>query len=132
WALLAAMLLASAAFVFWVGRETIFRGDDWDLFLYRGGVNADVFLVPHNEHLSALLVAAFKLIPALVGPHYGAFRLVLLALDVAIAALFFVFARERVGDWIALIATAPLLLMGAGSDNLIWPTEIGVVGSLAC
>jgi len=132
WALLAVLLLASAAFVLWVGRETVFRGDDWDLFLYRGGFNADVFLVPHNEHLSALLVAAFKLIPAIAGPHYGAFRLALLGLDVALAALFFVFARERVGDWVALLATSPLLLMGAGSDNLLWPTEIGVVGSLAC
>jgi hypothetical protein len=126
------MLLLSAAYVFWVGRETVFRGDDWDLFLYRGGFNADVFLVPHNEHLSALLIAAYKLIPAIAGPHYGAFRLALLALDLAVAVLFFVFARERVGDWIALIATAPLMLMGGGSDNLIWPTQIGVVGSLAC
>jgi len=132
WALLAGMLLVSAAFVFWVGRETIFRGDDWDLLLYRGGFNADVFFAPHNEHLSALLVVAYKLIPAVVGPHYGAFRLALLALDLAVAVLFFVFARERVGNWIALIATAPLLLMGGGSDNLIWPTQIGVVGSLAC
>lgn len=132
WALLAAMLLASATFVLWAGRETLFRGDDWDLFLYRGGFNWDVFLLPHNEHLSALLVAAFKAIPAVAGPHYGAFRLALVALDVAVAVLFFVFARERVGDWLALIATAPLMLMGSGSDNLIWPTQIGVVGSLAC
>jgi hypothetical protein len=119
-------------FVLWAGRETVFRGDDWDLFLYRGGFNADVFFVPHNEHLSALLVVAFKTIPAIAGPHYGAFRLALVALDVVMATLFFVFARERVGDWLALLATAPLLLMGAGADNLLWPTQIGVVGSLVC
>jgi hypothetical protein len=132
WALLALLLLASSALVLWVGRDTLFRGDDWDLLLYRGGFNAEVFLAPHNEHLSALLIAAYKAIPALVGPHYTAFRLALLALDLAVAVLFFVFARERVGDWPALLATSPLLLMGAGSDNLLWPTQIGVVGSLAC
>ena len=132
WALLGVLVLASTAVAFWAGRETVFRGDDWDLLLYRGGFNWDVFLVPHNEHLSALLIAAFKAIPAVAGPHYAAFRAGLLALDAAVAVLFFVFARERVGDWLALLATAPLLLMGAGSDNLLWPTQIGVVGSLAC
>jgi len=132
WAILVLLLLASSAIVLWAGRETVFRGDDWDLFLYRGGLSWDVFLIPHNEHLSALLVAAFKAIPAIAGPHYGAMRLGLVVLDVAVAVAFFVFARERVGDWLALVATAPLLLMGGGSDNLIWPTQIGVVGSLAC
>ncbi len=131
WAILALILLGSAAFAFWAGRGTTFRGDDWDLLINRGGFNSDVFLVPHNEHLSALLVVAFKAIPGLFGPHYGALRLTLLVLDLAVAVLFFVFARERVGDWLALLATAPLLLLGGGSDNLLWPTQIGVVGSLA-
>ena len=132
WVILGAVLLVSSAVAFWAGRDTVFRGDDWDLLLFRGGVSWNVFLAPHNEHLSALLVAAFKAIPTIAGPHYAAFRAALLALDVAVAALFFVFARERVGDWLALFATAPLLLMGAGSDNLLWPTQIGVVASLAC
>jgi hypothetical protein len=131
WAILALLLLASAAFAFWAGRGTVFRGDDWDLLINRGGFNWDVFLVPHNEHLSALLVVAFKLVPGIFGPHYGALRLALLSLDVAMAILFFAFARERVGPWLALLATAPLLLLGGGSDNLLWPTQIGVVGSLA-
>jgi hypothetical protein len=131
WAILALILLASAAFAFWAGRGTTFRGDDWDLLINRGGFNSDVFLVPHNEHLSALLVVAFKAIPGLFGPHYGALRLALVILDVAVTILFFVFARERVGAWLALLATAPLLLLGGGSDNLLWPTQIGVVGSLA-
>jgi hypothetical protein len=131
WAILALILLASAAFAFWAGRGTTFRGDDWDLLINRSGFNSDVFLVPHNEHLSALLVVAFKAIPGLFGPHYGALRAGLLILDLAVAILFFVFARERVGAWLALLATAPLLLLGGGSDNLLWPTQIGVVGSLA-
>jgi hypothetical protein len=129
--ILALLLLVSAVFAFWAGRGTTFRGDDWDLLINRSGFNADVFLVPHNEHLSALLVVAFKAIPGLFGPHYGALRLTLLVLDLALAILFFVFARERVGNWLALLATAPLLLLGGGSDNLLWPTQIGVVGSLA-
>ncbi len=130
WAILGLLLLGSSLLVFWAGRGTVFRGDDWDLLLYRGGFNWDVFLAPHNEHLSALMVVAYKAIPALFGPNYAVFRLVLLVLDVCVAILFFLFARERTGDWIALLATAPLLLMGAGSDNLLWPTQIGVVGSL--
>lgn len=131
WAALAIVLFVSAVFAFWAGRGTTFRGDDWDLLINRGGFNSDVFLVPHNEHLSALLVVAFKAIPGLFGPHYGTLRLTLLILDLAVAILFFIFARERVGDWLALLATAPLLLLGGGSDNLLWPTQIGVVGSLA-
>ncbi len=132
WAILALLLLVSAALILWAGRDTLFRGDDWDLFLYRGGSGWNVFLEPHNEHLSALMIAIYKALPALVGPHYGAYRLALVALDLAVAALFFVFARERVGPWLGLVSTAPLLLMGAGSDNLLWPTQISVVGSLAC
>jgi hypothetical protein len=131
WALLAVLIVIGGGIVLWAGRETVFRGDDWDLLLYRGGFNANVFLVPHNEHLSALLVVAYKLIPAIFGPSYGVFRAALFVLDAIVALLFFVFARERVGDWVALILTAPFLVMGAGGDNLIWPTQIGVVGSLA-
>jgi hypothetical protein len=132
WAILVLLLLVSSALVLWAGRETVFRGDDWDLFLYRGGFNWNVLLAPHNEHLAAFLVVIYKSLPAMVGPHYGAFRLTLAALNLAVAVLFFVFARERVGPWLGLVATAPLLLMGAGSDSLLWPTQISVVGSLAC
>jgi hypothetical protein len=132
WAILVLLLLVSAALVLWAGRDTLFRGDDWDLFLYRGGSGVNVFLEPHNEHLSALMIAIYKALPVLVGPHYGAYRLTLVVLDLAVAALFFVFACERVGPWLGLVSTAPLLLMGAGSDNLLWPTQISVVGSLAC
>ena len=78
------------------------------------------------------MIAIYKALPVLVGPHYGAYRLTLVVLDLAVATLFFVFARERVGPWLGLVSTAPLLLMGAGSDNLLWPTQISVVGSLAC
>jgi hypothetical protein len=126
------MLLVSAGLILWAGRDTLFRGDDWDLFLYRGGSGWNVFLEPHNEHLSALMIAIYKALPVLVGPHYGAYRLTLVVLDLAVAVLFFVFARQRVGPWLGLVSTAPLLLMGAGSDNLLWPTQISVVGSLAC
>lgn len=73
-----------------------------------------------------------KLIQAIWGLDYAAFRGVLIAIDVAVACLFFVFASRRMGRWIALAATAPLLFLGAASDSLIWPTMIGVMASLAC
>ena len=132
WAILGIAMLASVALVLWAGRDTVFRADDWDLLLYRQGFSSEVLLHPHNEHLVALQVLALKGIGAIGGLHHFAYRLVLVLVCLAVAATFFVFARERVGERMALLATLPLLFLGGASDSYMWSAMLGVMASLAC
>ena len=132
WALLAVLAACAAALILWAGRDTVFKADDWDILLYRQGFSSEVFLQPHSQHLIALQVLALKLVGALGGLHYSAYRIALLLVDLAIAFLFFLFARRRVGAWPALLVTAPLLFLGSASDSLLWSTMLGVMASLAC
>lgn len=129
-ALLVLMVLSAWA-ILEAGQGTVFRGDDWDLLLSRQAFSFDSYLQPHVSHLIAVQIAVQNAIVALVGPEQAIMRVALLLATLAVAALLFVFARERVGPWPAVALVAPLLFLGTGSDSLIWPTQLGVVLSLA-
>lgn len=114
------------------GVNTSFYYDEWTWILGRHGGGASTFLEPHNEHLSLVPVAIYKLLWATVGlDHYGAYRIVVLVLHVTVAALLFAFVRRRVGDWLALAAAAMLLFLGAGWEDILWPFQIGYMLSVA-
>jgi hypothetical protein len=130
WGLLLGISAVAAAVIADAGRDTVFRGDDWDLLLHRRGISLDELLAPHNEHLLALQVAVQNAVVAVVGPDYVALRGLLIASVVATVCVVFLFAGRRVGPWAALALTVPLLFLGSGADNLLWPTMLGVVWSL--
>jgi hypothetical protein len=132
WVALGVLLLAAGGFLLYETRGTTFWGDEWTWILDRRGNDVDTFLKPHNEHLSLIPVAIYKLMFATVGlEHYGPYRAMVIVAHLGAAALVFVYASRRVGSVLALCATALVLFLGPGWQNLLWPFQIGWLISLA-
>jgi hypothetical protein len=132
WVVLGVLLLVTGGFLLYETRGTTFWGDEWTWILDRRGNDLDTFLKPHNEHLSLIPVAIYKLMFATVGlEHYVPYRAMVIAAHLATAVLVFVYASRRVGSVLALCATALLLFLGPAWQNILWPFQIGWLISLA-
>ena len=87
---------------------------------------------PHNEHLSLVPVLVYKLLFSTVGTDsYVPYRVAGLLLHCGVAALLFAYARRRVGELLALGAAAIVLFLGTAWPDVLWPFQIGFLGSLA-
>jgi hypothetical protein len=129
---LGALLIATAAFLYYETRGTTFWFDEWIWVLHRRGNDLGTFLRPHNNHLSLVPIAIYRILLATVGMnHYAPYRLLVIAGHLCCVGLLFVYARRRVGDFLALLAAALLLLLGPGSEDIIWPFQIAWLISIA-
>jgi hypothetical protein len=125
-------MLAAFVYLYRKGSGTSFYFDEWNFVLDRIGTDADTFLQPHNEHLSLVPVAIYKVLFATAGlDDYGAYRAVALVLHLACALLLYLFVRPRVGPALAVVFAALLLFLGAGYFDVLWPFQIGYLASLA-
>jgi hypothetical protein len=129
--LLGAALLTSGLMLLVLTRELTFFQDTWDFLMNRRDLTVDNLLRPHNEHIVLLPVSielfflhVFGMSSAL--PEY----LLLIAMSLVSAVLFFVYARRRVGPWLALMATALLLFVGPAWSDLLWPFQLAFIGSI--
>jgi hypothetical protein len=113
-------------------RGLTFSGDDWGFMTDRRGFSAGVFLRPHNEHLSALPIAAYKLLLAVFGAtSYVPFMALLLVTHGIVCLLVYLIARRYVGPWVALAPTAILAVLGPAWQDLLWAFQVGYLGSVA-
>src|SRR5215212_943425 len=129
--LLGMALVASGLMLLVLTRDLTFFQDTWDFLMNRRDLSVENLLHPHNEHIVLIPVSielfflhVFGMSSAL--PEY----LLLIAMTLVSAALLFAYARRRVGDWLALMATALLLFMGPAWSDLLWPFELAFVGSV--
>jgi hypothetical protein len=114
------------------GRHLTFFYDEWNFILLRRGGSLSTYLDPHNGHLSLFPVAIYKLLFKLVGlRHYWPYRAVLVALDLASSALLYALAARRIGRWLAIAPALLLALIGSANQDLLWPFQIGFLGSVA-
>jgi hypothetical protein len=128
-----AAMLASGLLIAALASRISFLLDDWTFILYRRGFDADAFLKPDNEHFVAGPVAVFKLLLATFGMGSTLpYRVVATAMFLLGAWFLFVWIRRRIGQWPALIATIPILFLGAAFDDLLWFASITFLGSMAC
>jgi hypothetical protein len=105
--------------------------DTWEFLMNRRGFGLDALMGPHNEHIVVLPVAIYQVLLRLFGmgsstPEY----VVLTAFLLVTALLVFVYVRRRLGPWPALMAAVVLLFLGPAWQDLLWPFEIGFVGSI--
>jgi hypothetical protein len=133
-ALLLGAMAISSALIIVLGSRLTFLLDDWGYILGRRDFSVDTFLKPANEHLVAAPIAIWKSLLAIFGMSSTApFHVVSTAAVMLAVWLLFVWMRRRVGEWPALIATVPVLFMGAAFDDFLWfSASISFVGSLAC
>jgi hypothetical protein len=128
-----AAMLASGVLIVALASRISFLLDDWTFILYRRGFNADAFLKPDNEHFVAGPVAVFKLLLATFGMGSTLpYRVIATAMFLLGAWFFFAWIRSRLGPWPALIATLPVLFLGAAFDDLLWFASITFLGAMAC
>jgi hypothetical protein len=132
WAALAVALAAAAVLLVHQTRGTTLWFDEWQWLLYRRGHGLDTFLRPHNEHLSLVPIAVYKLLFATVGVARSApYRGLVIAEHLLCVVLVFVYASRRVGGFLALLAAVVLLTLGPGWQNFLWPFQISWLTSLS-
>jgi hypothetical protein len=123
----------STIFLFvWLSKVTFWR-DEWGFILDRRGSDLDTYLTPFVEQLLALAVALYKVLIAVFGigsplPFQIAHVIVLMATLVVL----FVYLRRRVGEWLALGFVLPLLFFGPAWDDVLFPFQVSLIGSVGC
>jgi hypothetical protein len=131
--LLAVAMAASAAVLLHYGSHLTFFQDSWEFLMHRRDPSVANLLEPHNEHIVLLPVLIAEASLRLFGMNSMTPELVLLVvLELVVAALLFVYARRRLGPWPALFAAALLLFLGPAWQDLLWPFQVGFVGASAC
>jgi hypothetical protein len=113
--------------------DLTFFQDSWAFLMTRRDFTVDAFLMPHNEHIVVIPAAIAQLLLRIFGmgsamPEF----VVLTAFLLVTAILVFVYVRRRLGPWPALMAATVLLFLGPAWQDLLWPFEIGFIGSVAC
>jgi hypothetical protein len=127
----AALAVAALAVLLYAGRGIGFYYDEWNFVLDRQGRSLDVLLKPHNEHISLVPVALYKLMFETVGlDQHWPYRALLGLLHVGCGLATYVLARRRIGAWPALLPAALVLFLGLAHDNQLFAFQIGFVGSV--
>jgi hypothetical protein len=129
--LLGAALLASALLLLVLDSRLTFFQDTFEFLMNRRAFSADSILKPHNEHIVVIPVLLMQLLLVVFGMSSAMPEYVLLTVCLlATAVLLFVYVQRRLGPWLALMATALLLFIGPAWQDVLWPFEIGFVGSV--
>jgi hypothetical protein len=129
---LGVLMLLGAVNLYRKGLGLTFNYDEWNWVMNRRGWSAATLLNPHNEHLSLVPVLVFKLLFVTVGiDAYWPYRVAVILVHLLCVALVFVLVRRRLGDLFALVLAAMILFLGSAWQDLLWPFQIGYLGSVA-
>ena len=136
WALVAAWFVVVVAAIWWLdrlGAGRTFFFDEWGFVVGRWRLEPDTFLAPHNGHLSIVPASVFYTLFELVGlDHHRAFRLLAILVHVAVATAVLAYVRQRLGSFAGFGGGVAILLLGSGWQNILWPFQIGFMGSTLC
>ena len=125
-------LVAVLVFLMADGRGQTFWFDEWAFVLDRQGNDLGTFLEPHNGHFSLFPVVVYKLLLATAGmAHYWPYQLAVISVHALCALLIYLYAERRIGGWLAVAVTVPLLFLGPAWQVIVWPFEIAWVASLS-
>jgi hypothetical protein len=124
-------LVGAAGLLLSLTSELTFFQDTWEFLMNRRNFSADALFTPHNEHIVVVQVAIQIFLLEAFGMRSAAPEYVLLTLALLVSAtLLFVYARRRIDPWPALMAAVLLLFVGPAWQDLLWPFELGFVGSI--
>ncbi len=129
----AAILVLAFGGILWFGRHQWFAYDEWDFLASRNGGNIHDLFRPHNEHLTALPIIAYRILYRLFGLRtYLPYRILIVLVHLTVVVLLrAVMRRAGVGPWIATIAASAFAWFGSGWQAIVWPFSITLVGSVA-
>jgi hypothetical protein len=128
----------SAVVLLYIGRGQVIRADTLNYAARLGTepLGDALFHTPPNKYLIAPpLLLYYSMFQAFGLAADLPYRIITAALVLVCAGLFFVLARRRVGDWLALPPTFMLLVFGAGWETVLTairiPSLIAVAAGLA-
>jgi hypothetical protein len=124
-------MAAGAAALLWATRGQTFLGDEWGFYASYPGFDLEAMLEPRVGHLQLVPILLYKGVIGIVGPDGLTFRLILVALSLLCARLFFELARRRVGDWLALAPAVLLLVFGSAGEVFASTLGITVLATVA-
>ncbi len=131
WVALAVLAAGTFAVALYAGRGTSPFFDEWTFLITRRGSDLGTWLDPHNGHLSLVPVLLHKALFSLGGlDGYWLPRAVTALLHIGVGLAVFRFAAVRLGGPAALIPTALILGLGLGSEDFLWPFQIGFLCSI--
>lgn len=130
-AVFGALCVAAAVLVLYFSRGTTLWLDDWQWALYRrGGIHS--LLTSYNGHLSLVPILIYRALFATAGiGSYSPYRVLIAAADLLCGLMVFLYARRRIGDWLALLPAALILFLGPGWQNILWPFQLAWLISIA-
>lgn len=129
---IAAVAVAAATFLLWLGFGLTFFWDEWEFITARSLGDPSTWFVPHGEHWSTLPLLAYRALVETVGlGSYVPYHAALVALHVLVVAGVYVLIRRASGPWAALAGASIVAVFGSGFENLFWAFQIGFVGSTA-
>jgi hypothetical protein len=115
-----------------LGAPETFFFDEWSFVLGRRTLSVQTLFTPHNGHLSVVPVLVYRVLFAVFGmKNYTAYRMAGLLVHVAVATMVYRYARQRIGEIGGLASGSALLLLGSGWQNILWPFQLGFMGSIA-
>ena len=123
------LALVTGALLLYLGRSLTFWHDEWRSITFDGGF-VDYFR-PVNEHWSTFPLALYRATFELVELRsYLPYLAQVIVLHLVAGTGAYVLMRRRVGPFVATLLALPLLLLGAGAENLFWAFQTGFVGSV--
>jgi hypothetical protein len=129
--LLIAVLAAGAMMTIVLTWKLTFWQDTFDFLILRRDITWDTVMTPHNEHITVFPVLIEQAIMRVFGLGNAHPEYILLAIFLVVAALLvFVYVRRHLGYWAGLFATILILCLGPAWEVLLWPFEIGFIGSV--
>ena len=130
-AVLGLVLLVAAALLYREMRGSTFWFDEWNWVIGRRGGGLSTYLEPHNQHLSLVPIALYKLLFATAGlDQRWPYRLMVIAAHLSCVTLLWIYGTRRVGAWLALVPAVLLLGFGPGWQNFLWPFQVAWLVSL--
>jgi hypothetical protein len=130
---LGALLLIGALVLVHQTHGSTFYLDEWDWILNRRDGGLRTFLEPHEQHLSLLPLVTYRILIAVFGiRRYWPYLAVLIAAQLAVVALLFLYAAPRVGTPLALLAAASIMFFGPGSIDFLWAFQMAWLFAIAC
>lgn len=125
-------MLASAALIFHYRSGLNFMLDDWSFVIGRENGNAGDFLDPHNEHISVIPIAIFKVFLAIFGMGSPwPMHVFSVALFMLLVGVLFFYLKPLSGEPLALLGCAVILFLGSAWEDLLWIFQLGFSISLA-
>jgi hypothetical protein len=131
-AIFASGALTAAVWLMLLGRGLTFFFDEWSFVDTQGQSFWTTDLAPHQGHPVVVPFALYRLVLAAFGiGRYWPYMALIVGVNLLCGWLLFVLLRRRLSPIAAAALASVVMLLGPAWQDLLWPFQIGFLGSVA-